>query len=197
MVPPKIYRKNKDSKPIKQYEPVMAALIDAGFTTQYIHGLKYRARLKILAEQVYGLHTGALLESVEHKRIKAIGEEYRSNPTAEQLEKSLFMHAVGKYLNCPPKKLNEHELTICHLPGVKFYQTPEWRAVRYKLLQQKGNTCVVCGRGPKDRAKIHVDHIVPRSLAPERSLDITNLQVMCEDCNLGKMDRDSRDWSIS
>ena len=40
-----------------------------------------------------------------------------------------------------------------------------------------------------DGAKMHVDHIKPRSKYPRLELDFDNLQVLCEDCNLGKSNR--------
>lgn len=48
-----------------------------------------------------------------------------------------------------------------------FYKTDEWRRLRY---------------------------IRPRSRFPELELDLSNLQVLCEDCNLGKGGWDSTDW---
>jgi 5-methylcytosine-specific restriction endonuclease McrA len=41
---------------------------------------------------------------------------------------------------------------------------------------------------------IHVDHIIPRSKAPALALVVDNLQPLCEDCNMGKGNRDSIRW---
>ena len=41
---------------------------------------------------------------------------------------------------------------------------------------------------------VHVDHIKPRSKYPKLALVKSNLQVMCEDCNLGKVNTDTIDW---
>ena len=49
---------------------------------------------------------------------------------------------------------------------------------------------MVCG----STERIHVDHIKPRSKYPELELDINNLQVLCEDCNIGKSNIDETDW---
>jgi len=43
---------------------------------------------------------------------------------------------------------------------------------------------------------IHVDHIKPRSRYPELSLEIENLQVLCEDCNMGKSNVFETDWRV-
>ena len=41
---------------------------------------------------------------------------------------------------------------------------------------------------------MHVDHIKPRSTHPHLSLDESNLQVLCDDCNVGKSNRYEDDW---
>lgn len=81
--------------------------------------------------------------------------------------------------------------------GDRFYRTPAWRAVRYKALKLYGARCQCCGNGPNHGVVLHVDHIKPKSRHPELALEITNLQVLCEDCNLGKMARDETDWRES
>lgn len=74
-----------------------------------------------------------------------------------------------------------------------FYSSSEWRAVRYEALKKSNRRCAVCNLGPP-RVTLHVDHIIPISKDPSRKLDITNLQVLCADCNLGKGNRDSINW---
>jgi hypothetical protein len=86
------------------------------------------------------------------------------------------------------------ESVIAHLPAEKFYKSSEWRSMRYMALKHHGNNCMACGRSPKDGVIIHVDHIKPRSVYPELSLDFSNLQVLCEECNLGKSNRSTEDW---
>lgn len=78
-----------------------------------------------------------------------------------------------------------------------FYESDAWRAVRYQVLKKFGATCQCCGATPKQSRQVHVDHIKPRSRYPELELDITNLQVLCEDCNLGKRHLDETDWRPS
>ena len=74
-----------------------------------------------------------------------------------------------------------------------FYDTREWREVRYEALKLYGRQCACCGGMPPD-VVLHVDHIKPRSLHPELELDINNLQILCKDCNLGKSNKDSIDY---
>jgi hypothetical protein len=79
-------------------------------------------------------------------------------------------------------------------PSRDFYQSDAWRAVRYEALKLHGARCQCCGRSSREGVVIHVDHIKPRSKYPQLELVLANLQVLCEDCNLGKMARDQTDW---
>lgn len=75
-----------------------------------------------------------------------------------------------------------------------FYESKEWRAVRYQALKLHGGKCQYCGNRPLKRSGLHVDHIKPRSKYPELELELSNLQVLCKDCNLGKSNIDQTDW---
>lgn len=75
-----------------------------------------------------------------------------------------------------------------------FYRSREWRRLRYQAFQRYGNKCCVCGRGASDGMVMHVDHIKPRSLYPHLALDIANLQIMCNECNVSKGNRDEVEW---
>lgn len=78
-----------------------------------------------------------------------------------------------------------------------FYQTREWKELRYKVLVKFWARCQCCGATAKDGAKMNVDHIQPISKKWERRLDETNLQVLCSSCNLGKGASDTTDWRAS
>lgn len=75
-----------------------------------------------------------------------------------------------------------------------FYERDEWKALRYQVLVKYGARCQCCGATRHDNVVIHVDHIKPRSRFPELELDINNLQVLCEPCNMGKRASDLTDW---
>lgn len=75
-----------------------------------------------------------------------------------------------------------------------FYDSREWLEVRYRVLRKHGPVCAICGRTRQDGVKLHVDHIKPRSKFPELELQESNLQVLCDQCNIGKGNTDSIDW---
>ena len=75
-----------------------------------------------------------------------------------------------------------------------FLSSPEWRRARYDALKKNNGCCELCGRSKMDGIKLNVDHIKPRKTHPKLALDIDNLQVLCNECNHGKGNRDDTDW---
>ena len=62
--------------------------------------------------------------------------------------------------------------------------------VRFDVLK-RDRKCVLCGAAPEidSEVRLHIDHIVPRSKGG--SNEMSNLQVLCSECNLGKSNRDN------
>ena len=80
-------------------------------------------------------------------------------------------------------------------PDKGFYMCKAWRELRYKALKKHGAKCQCCGATPESSGKpMHVDHVKPRSKFPNLELVLSNLQILCEDCNLGKGGWDETDW---
>lgn len=76
-----------------------------------------------------------------------------------------------------------------------FYKSQEWLRLRYRVIKKYGGECMACGRSKKRHGvTIHVDHILPRSKFPRQALRFENLQILCDDCNLGKSNIDKTDW---
>lgn len=73
----------------------------------------------------------------------------------------------------------------------EFYESFEWRKLRYSVIQKYGRVCMACGRSD---GIIHVDHIQPIRRFWELRLNADNLQVLCEECNHGKGSWDETDW---
>jgi len=57
--------------------------------------------------------------------------------------------------------------------------TYRWRKIREIVIRRDQGTCQACGQEGK-----HVDHIVPRKL--NGTDDLSNLQLLCVQCNLSK-----------
>ena len=92
------------------------------------------------------------------------------------------------------RKINSRKAALIEKFGESFYTSDEWIHVRYEAIKQSRGYCEACGMGKRDGAKLHVDHIKPRSKFPELELEVTNLQVLCQLCNKGKSNTDMTDW---
>ena len=68
----------------------------------------------------------------------------------------------------------------------QFYRSRQWRALSYAVKVERGRRCECCGATPADGAKIVTDHIKSVKLHWHLRFTRSNLQVACENCNLGK-----------
>ncbi|KKU76575.1 MAG: HNH endonuclease domain protein [Parcubacteria group bacterium GW2011_GWA2_47_64] len=64
-------------------------------------------------------------------------------------------------------------------------------SMRIRVLDRDNFRCVFCGRSPATDLgiKLHIDHIVPFSKGGKTTLE--NLQTLCQECNLGKSDKEN------
>lgn len=94
----------------------------------------------------------------------------------------------------PPSK----ELAVAWAPSqdaiTAFYESWEWKRLRYQHIKDRRRRCECCGQTPDDGVRIVVDHINPIRRFWDRRLDPNNLQLLCDDCNQGKGSRDTTDW---
>lgn len=79
---------------------------------------------------------------------------------------------------------------IRHYVPKNFYESNDWKRLRYKTIAKFGGKCQACG----NRGEIHVDHIKPIATHPHMAYDEDNLQILCKDCNIGKSFLSSEDW---
>lgn len=77
-----------------------------------------------------------------------------------------------------------------------FLKSLAWRQIRYLALKNTDGRCQCCGASAADGVQLHVDHIKPRKTHPQLALCLGNLQVLCQDCNIGKGSWDSTNWAI-
>jgi len=110
--------------------------------------------------------------------------------TKQQLAKRReYQNKWKKHLNKTPVVSSRHKT------AQSFYNSDEWKRVRYKALYSNNGCCELCGRSKRvDGVILHVDHIKPRSTYPNLTLVESNLQVLCGDCNIGKVNLDEVDW---
>ena len=60
-------------------------------------------------------------------------------------------------------------------------------SLRYDVLNRDNFTCVICGASARQGARLHIDHIIP--IAKGGKSTLSNLQTLCERCNIGKSDK--------
>ena len=82
----------------------------------------------------------------------------------------------------------------------RFYASLPWKRLRYKILAENAERhggaarCELCGTTAQPRAPLNVDHIRCLSKHWDLRLDPTNLQVLCGNCNHGKLAGPARDF---
>jgi len=131
-------------------------------------------------------------QTPESKAEKALRKERRAAKRAERKGRtSKFRAAMASAVTV--SVINPLK-PVSNWIGNGFYNSREWRTLRYKALMLHGAQCQCCGATRVDGAVLHVDHIKPRSLYPELQLSLGNLQILCQDCNLGKSNKDDTDW---
>lgn len=72
----------------------------------------------------------------------------------------------------------------------KVYSSQKWRKLRYKILSESKRECSLC----KSKDELHIDHIKPLSKYPHLGFELSNLQILCKQCNFGKSNLDDKDF---
>lgn len=67
-------------------------------------------------------------------------------------------------------------------PRLSFYQTPEWRALRDQVTNERGKRCEDCGR---TNTRIYCDHVV-KLQDGGAGLDPSNVRLRCGSCHTKK-----------
>ncbi len=159
--------------------------------------------LKLLHEHRYRPATPNMMRSYLRYMVKYTPHKKSDTEKKEELTKAEECLASGnelrklyKYSYLRTRGLNKKQKALKKPAShsvVNFYESREWRALRYQVLKKYAAKCMCCGRLAPD-VQLHVDHIKPRSLHPSLELDMDNLQILCKDCNLGKSNTDCKDW---
>lgn len=135
-------------------------------------------------------------ELPESKLLNAVsvddGKDWSWKPGKEDIP-PIKMKSSKKNKNRGKKKAKREK--VSRYDNDCFYNSREWRSLRYRVLKKYDGCCMLCGRNKRDHGIVlHVDHIKPRSKFPHLALVFDNLQILCEDCNMGKSNKDSTDW---
>lgn len=165
-------------------------------TKHFSHSVFRRRMRAFLSKTRPDLVTHAL-KSRELKRMCAEDINVRLLDTKAKSDLQLFDILANQKL--PPMKRKAPrpvEMTAAAAKAARasFYDSDEWRRLRYRALKASNGCCQCCGVSAANGAQLHVDHVKPRSKFPELELEFTNLQVLCRDCNLGKGAWDQTDW---
>ena len=133
---------------------------------------------------------GVSIKRKAHEIIDHFGGSVRIGATKTELIEIAATCVRGKFPSaCAPAHTPEPIKSGSRNGKSKsFYSTWDWKKLRYEALKIHGTRCQCCGWQPGDTDHGHlvVDHIKPRSKFPALQLDLNNLQVLCNDCNMGK-----------
>lgn len=151
----------------------------------------YEMRLKQYRELIYDYSLLPNMEPTviqfalaEIKKFSSYQETYAwSNSHLHQLMRIAIHRHQSHAANDEPRSSAED-----------FYRSRAWKILRANALHRWGDAPCACCNEPFNGKPKHVDHIKPRSKYPHLALEISNLQVMCEDCNIGKGNRHEVDW---
>jgi 5-methylcytosine-specific restriction endonuclease McrA len=108
--------------------------------------------------------------------------------------RSKYIPKAANQIHYKPDAFKKQSRIRENLYGDGFYSNEKWLRLRYQALIKYGKRCMVCG---DMESQIHVDHIKPRSKYPELELEISNLQILCKACNLGKSNQDETDFRVN
>lgn len=169
-----------------------------------VRGVDQKDELQLVTDLCKKLNIEPELEifpKVAHKVLQDIlaAEEIQRNAVMDSLHTHLIPFHIDRNHRLQQKKTHTKidvasESVLANSKGAVFYRSAEWIRLRYRVLHARGNVCEACGASPKTGAVIHVDHVQPRYLFPERALDETNLQILCAACNIGKSHVFQTDW---
>ncbi len=76
----------------------------------------------------------------------------------------------------------------------RFYNSWQWKRLRYTFLKGRARRCEVCGQTPANGAQLVVHHKRSVRLHWQLRLDPGNLTLVCASCNRGIPADDSTDW---
>lgn len=160
----------KESSTMKLYKVCPCHLDDGAYKEMSLNGKTYR------------LVDGSKLAPYRERFLQAVEKKPKLEPEEKVLLRRIRIQSI-KVDKKPISRKTKQD----------FYNSQEWRAVRFDVLREQGARCALCG-ATKETSIMHVDHITPLSKDWSLRLNKRNLQVLCLECNLGKSNRDNTDF---
>lgn len=144
------------------------------------------------------------IEYYQNVTNKMVGRVLLNHKVVSKKKKDFFIEEFGTLSSAQIEEL----ISICDYKlddyvmkrGERIWQhrstnrEPISGSIRYQVLKRAEFRCELCGISAKEKA-LEVDHIVPRNLGGENS--INNYQALCYSCNAMKRDKDSTDFRLN
>lgn len=108
-----------------------------------------------------------------------------------QAERELRDHARAEFRR---RYERDNSLILDHAFRQQFRFLGLHDDIRREVLRASKFTCVLCGKQPRRKGALHLDHVRPRVRYPELEYVISNLQALCASCNRHKQAYDGDDW---
>lgn len=132
--------------------------------------------------------------SVVRSRIHKIKTDYKMSLTYSYTSaqgRNHFRNSVTYTYDDIIKGLDMAEMELRKRKNFEYMREQErakmTRSMRYDVFVRDKFQCRICGASREDGIKLHVDHIYP--IARGGKTIMSNLQTLCEDCNVGKWDK--------
>jgi diadenosine tetraphosphate (Ap4A) HIT family hydrolase len=173
------------------YQPVMIkVLLENG-------GVAHK---KTIAQNILG-YDFSQVEYYEGITNNMVGKVLRKNKVVSKQKNIYELH---DFETLKPEEVQEL-IAICDLKisdyiskrGAKIWEHRRRNrksvpgSIRYQVLKRADGRCELCGIS-KDEKALEVDHILPKNLGGEDS--INNYQALCYTCNANKKDKDDTDF---
>lgn len=134
-----------------------------------------------------------ILNIWQHKGKQPVRRDLSLKPSKiSQSPYNRRFNSWSEALRCFVEYANETESTFISTEAPNTTKRKTGRdlslRLRFKVLKRDNFSCKQCGASPakEGSVQLHVDHIKPWSKGGET--EISNLQILCQNCNLGKSD---------
>jgi hypothetical protein len=182
---------------LKQYQKLLnrkdfllETLEDMGFSDKLIQKIKFKQQLK----DFFTTNKNPIFNKYKNRISTFITIEYTTPQGRNHYEEDIFLTLEEliaqkeKLKNSPTPNSNLNKFGVskdqCEIERSKLSAK-----LRYEVFKRDNYRCKICGRSnAEDGVKLHCDHIVP--IAKGGLTELSNLQTLCQDCNLGKGTQD-------